>query len=163
MSAGPLPIPSDFAPALTDYLSLHLPLTSAMEVSVRSATEKRVELDVPLVPNLNHEQTAFGGSISACGILAGWGLLWVMTQQRDPQPRLVIANSSTKYIRPIAANFEVVCDAPAETLLRQFDDNLAALGKAKLNLRSELYCEGKIAAVHDGVYVAMRPEGEATS
>ncbi|MEL7238834.1 MAG: YiiD C-terminal domain-containing protein, partial [Planctomycetota bacterium] len=142
----------------------HLPLTSAMAVTVRRADPSGVELAIPLEPNLNHEGTAFGGSISTGGILAGWGLLWVRTQRLPQPPRLVIAHSSTRYIRPVGGDFKVVCHAPNDKLCRQFEETLAATGKARLALRSELTCDGKIAAVHDGVYVALRadpPAGKA--
>ena len=146
------------AAALSQYLQDHLPLTAAMQVSVAAASPTGIELRVPLAANINHEQTAFGGSISACGILAGWGLLWVRCQSLSPAPRLVIAHSSTRYIRPIDEDFDVRCDSPGELDWTQFEQTYHATGKARLSLRSELTAGGKIAAVHDGVYVALRSE-----
>lgn len=143
--------------ALQDFLSRHLPLTAAMGVKVECACADCVDLRVPLQPNLNHELTAFGGSISTVGILAGWGWLWTQLHTRDPMPRLIIGHSTTRYIRPIDTDFEARCSHPGGAAFEQFEQTFAASGKARLALRSEVTVSGKIAAVHDGIYVAIDP------
>lgn len=57
---------------LQAYLHRQIPLSAAMQVSVVSATLDSVVLSAPLAPNINHKYTAFGGSVSALGILAAW-------------------------------------------------------------------------------------------
>ena len=149
--------PATCAQALQAFLAQHLPLTEAMGVRVVEASDDRIEVAVPLEPNLNHEQTAFGGSISTLGILAGWGWFWTQLRHHDPLPRLLIGHSSTRYIRPVEGPFSAVCHHPGQRPLQQFVETFAATGKARLALRSEIRFNDKIAAVHDGIFVAMKP------
>ena len=55
---------------LERYLYKHIPLSAAMQVSVQKMTAKSLTLHAPLAPNINHQQTVFGGSAST---LAGLG------------------------------------------------------------------------------------------
>ena len=81
------------ADRLTAYLHEHIPLTAAMGVRVLEARPERVRLRAPLGPNLNHRATAFGGSLSGLGILAGWCVMHVRLRPELPEARLVIARS----------------------------------------------------------------------
>lgn len=146
---------TDAADALAEYVKANLPLAGAMGVTIACASDAAVTLHVPLPPNLNHERTAFGGSISACGMLAGWGLIWLQMRHIEPRPRLVIAESQTRFIRPIDGNFEAVCAWPRPDSWQIAADALARHRRAKVPLRSELRVNGKTAAVHDGTFVVI--------
>lgn len=63
------------------YLHEHIPITRAMGLKVTAYDGDSVRLWAPLEPNLNHRNTAFGGSLSTLGILAGWSLLHVKMQE----------------------------------------------------------------------------------
>ena len=116
------------------------------------ASDDRVRLGVSLVPNLNHEQTAFGGSIAATGILGGWGLIWLRARRVMPMPRLVIAESQTRYMRPIEADFEATCVWPRAEAWAIALASLERAGRARVELRTELAVAGKVCAVHDGTF-----------
>ena len=47
---------------LQTYLHQHIPLSQAMQVTVMEASLQQVVLTAPLVPNINHRETVFGGS-----------------------------------------------------------------------------------------------------
>jgi thioesterase domain-containing protein len=66
--------------AVEQYLHEHIPLSKAMAVSVLSIDENGVILSAPLLPNINHRSTAFGGSISAVTILSAWTFVHVRLQ-----------------------------------------------------------------------------------
>ena len=51
--------------AIERYLHEHIPLTTHMEVGVDRIDGTGVRLTAPLAPNINHRQTAFGGSVAA--------------------------------------------------------------------------------------------------
>ena len=51
--------------AIERYLHEHIPLTTHMEVGVDRIDDTGVRLTAPLAPNINHRQTAFGGSVAA--------------------------------------------------------------------------------------------------
>ena len=67
----------DVPRALARYLHEHMPLTRALGVSVLAAGQQGVNLAAPLAANINHQSTAFGGSLASLAILAGWSWVWV--------------------------------------------------------------------------------------
>jgi thioesterase domain-containing protein len=67
------------------YLHEHIPLSQHMQVRVVSCDAHGVKLTAPLLPNINHRHTMFGGSASALAILAGW--TWLHTQLKGGSSR----------------------------------------------------------------------------
>ena len=65
---------------LQAFLRERIPLSDAMQVSVRSISAGQVVLSAPIAPNLNHRDTVFGGSASALAILAAWSVVCVRLQ-----------------------------------------------------------------------------------
>ena len=146
----------DPAAALTAYLHTHIPLTAAMGVRVLAAGSDGVRLHAPLGPNLNHRDTAFGGSLSGLGILAGWCVMHVRLRPELPDARLVIAKSEATYARPADDNFTAECrtpDAGWEKLLRAY----RRTGRGRITLISTLACRGEPVATVTGQYVALDP------
>ncbi|HEX6985931.1 MAG TPA: YiiD C-terminal domain-containing protein [Planctomycetaceae bacterium] len=145
-------IPAD---ALTRYLHDHIPLTRHMGIVVAECGPERVVLSAPLGPNVNHRETAFGGSLSGAAILAGWTWLHARLAARERRQRLVIHESNTAFERAVDGAFEAVCESPPAN---EFDRFLAALdrrGKARMTLESRILCRGEVAARHTGRYVAL--------
>jgi thioesterase domain-containing protein len=99
--------------AVEAYLHEHIPLSRALGLKVTGYDGKAVRLWAPLAPNLNHRQTAFGGSLSALGILAGWTLLHIKLGAGGDPPQLVIQRSETDYSVPVDSDFTAVCALPA--------------------------------------------------
>ena len=143
------------AEALRLYVAEHLPLSTAMGARVERADDEGVTLWFPIGPNLNHERTAFGGSLSAAGMLAGWGLIWLRARRLDPVPRLVIAESATRFIRPVDADFHARAAWPRPDAWAMADDAIGRHGRAKLSIRTELVVDGRVAAAHDGVFAVI--------
>lgn len=143
---------------LQDFFCAKVPLAPAMGVEVIEATPARIRLRFPLGPNLNHHGTAFGGSLSAAGILAGWSLLHVGLAAEGIKAATVVAESTTRYLTPIAAQFEALAEAPPRQAWEEFLDMLARWGRARLQIRTEMRAAGvtgPAAAVHEGVYAAI--------
>src|SRR6185437_15768986 len=86
---------------LERYLHEQIPLSAAMSVRVRMATPERVQLAAPLFPNVNHNETVFGGSAAALATLSAWTLLHLRIARAGLNARLVIQRSSMEYERPI--------------------------------------------------------------
>ena len=143
---------------LAAYVSANLPLSRAMGVGVVEAGDDLVRLAVPIGPNLNHEQTAFGGSLAAAGMLAGWSLIWLRARRLTPAPRLVIAESQMRFIRPVAGDFEARCEWPRPGAWETAAATLERSGRARVPLRSELRYGGRVAAVHGGSFVVIARE-----
>ena len=51
-----------------EYLHRHIPLSKAMGIQVVEASADGVVLGAQFEPNLNHQDTVFGGSASAAAI-----------------------------------------------------------------------------------------------
>lgn len=145
---------------LGPYLREHIPLSAALGVEVVDASPARVHVHAPLAPNLNHRRTAFGGSISAVAILAGWGLLWVRLRGITAGHHIVIHSNSVSYLAPVEDDFEAVCLPPGAAVWERFLRTLERRGKARLDLHAEVRAGGVLAAEFRGRYVVLAPEDE---
>jgi thioesterase domain-containing protein len=143
-----------------EYLHDHIPLAAAMGTSVRVADIEGVVLSVPLRPNVNFHSTAFGGSVAAQGILAGWTLVHVRLEHQGIQARTVIQRSDVAYLEPIHEDFEVHTLAVDADAWQRFLVSLARWGRARIRVASEVRCRGVLVARVKGDYVALGGEGE---
>lgn len=143
---------------LERYLHEHIPITNAMGVEVVRADELHVALRAPLEPNLNHRNTAFGGSIGAVATLAAWSWLHVRARTLDFPVRLVIRTSHVEFLAPIDDEFEAICKAPSYEAYAKYRDALHRHGRARIALDVRV-CQGeKLCATFTGSFVALRGE-----
>lgn len=81
-----------------------VPLLAHAGLRVLEVAPDRVRAMLPLVANGNHHGSAFGGSLSLLGIVTGW-LLAYAGQTAEPRTRnIVIADSRSRYQRPLHAD-----------------------------------------------------------
>src|SRR5262245_59469418 len=99
---------------LQSYLHEHMPLTKAMVVEVILSGEEGIRLRAPLPPNINHRQTAFGGSISTLAMTAAWSYVHRRLQSMEMPARVVVSNSETRYLQPAKDDFEAWCPMPPD-------------------------------------------------
>ena len=140
--------------AVTRYLHDHIPITRHLGVTVEQYDGRTLLLAAPLEPNLNHRETAFGGSIASLAILACWSLVHLRLTEEEIVCRLVIQNSSLDFLAPAEDDFQARCTLPDDGEWEKFKRALTKKRKARLRLRSEVLVASKIVAVHDGAYVA---------
>lgn len=138
------------------YLHSHIPLSRDIGVRVTSVGEEGVTLSAPLQSNLNHESTAFGGSISALSILSGWTYLCMRLRASMEPSRIVIQRSEVNYLQPIRSDFTARCMAPTVDEWDRFWDLLQKRGKGRIVLESDVTCDGKQSAAFTGTYVAIK-------
>ena len=134
------------------FLHEQIPLTRAMEVQVESYDDGQLILIAPLAANHNHLGTAFGGSLAALVMLAGYALLWLELGDRDAH--LVISESALKFRRPVSGTLRAICQRPDEGTMWAFKAEFAAKGKARLRLAVVIEDEGQTAVAFEGAYVA---------
>lgn len=137
------------------YLHEQIPLSAAMGVRVRMATAQRVQLTAPLGPNINHNETVFGGSAAALATLSAWTLLHVRMSRAQLRGRLVIQRSGIEYECPIPGDFDAVCQFADETAWERFRTTLARRGRARLTLTACLLHAGRRMAGFQGDFVAI--------
>ena len=140
---------------LERYLHQQIPLSAAMGVRVTMATPERVQLAAPLAPNVNHNETVFGGSAAALATLSAWTLLHVRLARAEQHARLVIQRSSMEYERPIAGDFAAVCRFADELAWERFRSTLVRRGRARLTLAACLVHDAQRMATFEGDFVAL--------
>lgn len=146
--------------ALEAYLHEHIPLSRAMEVRVERADGDAVVLSAPLAANINHQDTAFGGSVSALAILAGWALVHVRLAAGPGHGRIVIQRNQIEYLAPMVGRFRARATAPEAGAWSRFLRMLERKGVGRVEVTAEVTVEGteEAGARLRGQYVAM--EGE---
>src|SRR5450432_2933317 len=137
-----------------EFLREQIPLARAMEVHVESYDSRQLTLTAPLSANHNHLGTAFGGSLAALVMLAGYALLWL--ELEDRAAHLVIAESTLKFRRPVTGVIRAICRRPEAAALAQFKADFAATGKARLQLEVTIEEDDEPALEFEGTYVARR-------
>ena len=145
---------------LTDYLRERIPLAETLGVVARVAGPGGVTLAAPLEPNLNHQGTAFGGSVSAIAILAAWSNVKLRLAAAGSDARIVIHESKVRYERPIDSGILAHSPALAEEAWERFERTLARRGLARIAVDTRVEAEGTVAARFVGSFVAVA-EGRA--
>jgi thioesterase domain-containing protein len=146
--------------AVEQYLHEHIPLSKAMAVSVTSIDDNGVILSAPLLPNINHRSTAFGGSLSAVTILSAWTFVHVRLQTFSIPCQIVIQSSNINYLKPIESDFQAHCLTPSLENWNRFVKTFSTRGKGRIVLDAEIYSEGLLAGKFQGEYVAIKTKVE---
>jgi thioesterase domain-containing protein len=151
------------AQEVQEYLYSNFPLSRAMEVGVRSAGEDGVRLGAPLGANLNHQGTAFGGSISALALLSAWTVVHLGLRDEGMPCRIVIQRNSVEYLRPVDGDFEALCATPDEAEWERFVDTLRRRGRARIVVRAQLLAGNEVVGTFQGSFVAALAESCAAA
>lgn len=144
--------------ALQRYLLLHIPLSGAMATQVVEGSPERVVLEAPLTPNLNHRNTAFGGSVSALAVLAGWALVHLRLRDDGHAARTVIQRSDVAYLAPVTDAFQARALPPGDKEWARFLRSLTRWGRGRIGIRVEVFCREKRVAEMTGEYVALKAD-----
>lgn len=127
-----------------------------MGIEVQFASPERVLLSATLAPNVNHQGTAFGGSIGSLAMLAGWSWMWVIMRERKSMPKLVISNCRIDFIAPVEGAFTAELRPPCDSDVVNFVKSFDLRGSARMDLTVEILCKGHIVAKFKGGYVAIQ-------
>jgi|KBSMisStandDraft_5_1062788.scaffolds.fasta_scaffold04476_5 thioesterase domain-containing protein len=138
---------------MEEFLHQQIPLTRAMRVRVEDEDSRGLTLSAPLDENHNHLGTAFGGSLAALMMLAGYVFLWLELNNRDAH--IVISKSRIKFRSPVRNMLRAVCARPRPEDLERFRADFGAEGKARISLEVSIEHDGQTAAHLDGMYVAL--------
>lgn len=140
---------------LEEYLHERIPLSAAMQVSVEEVSAEQVILGAPLLPNINHRDTVFGGSASALAILSAWSLLHTKLTTTGYKTRLVIQRNTMSYEHAITDYFTARTLAPAPDKWQAFTRMLERKGRARISVSSTLWYEGHEVGNFEGEFVAL--------
>jgi thioesterase domain-containing protein len=139
------------------HLHRYIPLSASIGVKVVELElgPDRVVLEAPLSPNLNHRETAFGGSVAAVAILAGWTLVHARLRAEGLPGHIVIQESSVRYERPIHGAFRAVCDGVDDQQWSRLVRALTRRGKGRIKADVRLTVDGEPVGTFHGTYVAL--------
>ena len=135
-------------------LHAEIPLTRAMGVRALRADGNGLTLGAALAPNLNHKQTAFGGSLNSLATLACWGLIQLLVRDRGQAITVVIQESSVRFLKPVMQDFEAICPLPPKPEIERFLHTLERKGRARLALDATVHADDEIALRFHGQFVA---------
>lgn len=145
------------AAELQALLRHDFPLSAHLGARVAVADGRHVILAAPLAPNRNRSGTAFAGSLNALATLAGWSWLWLRLRDEQLVAESVLQDSTIRYDRPVATDFEATCDPPPGPALDRFLAALRRRSRARLRLEVRLADDAGPAASFTGRYVATLP------
>ncbi|WP_273430230.1 YiiD C-terminal domain-containing protein [Chitinibacter tainanensis] len=145
---------SDNLPALlARTLHEEIPLTREIGLSVASASPHLIELAAPLAPNINHKCTAFGGSLYAVAVLAGWSMVFARLHVAGLHAHIVIQDAQIEYLLPVVetinARCELASDGEFERCLKLFNRK----GRGRIELAVQIVTAQGVAVRFRGNYV----------
>lgn len=139
---------------LQSVLNNEIPITQALQVKVLNWQEQRLTLSLPLLPNINHMSTAFGGSLYCGAVLAGWGWMHLRLKELGAEKaHIVIQSGQISYPHPVLGDAIVQCDPPTEEEWAKFLRMFERRSKGRLSLSTSVIYEGAEAAVFNGQFV----------
>jgi len=139
------------------YLALHVPITKAMGIRLRSFDAAGVTMIAPLKPNINDKGIAFGGTLASILALSGWALTDLVLREAGEVADVLIAVATTEYRAPVAGRIVARCPRPPTEYLAAFLGAYRLRGKARLRLEAFIETKTGIAALFHATYVARRP------
>ena len=140
------------AAALERTLHDEIPLSQAMGIRVSAYDGTSLRLTAPLAPNINHQSTAFGGSLYSLAVLCGWGMLYLKLAEAALHKHIVIQESNIRYLLPVDHEMQAECSLDA-TALKPFLRMLAKHGRARLSIDVVIKHHGRPAVEFSGRYV----------
>jgi thioesterase domain-containing protein len=142
--------------ALQATLAAEIPLSRALGLTVASYSDGLLTLSAPLAPNINHKDTAFAGSLNAVLTLAGWSMLWLVVRRAAVPAKVVIQDSTIRYLHPVTRDFAAACRLPIGADLDRFLLMLRKKGWARMELAAEIRDDDRQSVMFSGRYVVQR-------
>ncbi|MGH8378478.1 MAG: YiiD C-terminal domain-containing protein [Gammaproteobacteria bacterium] len=155
MSGLPAALDAAGAKRLEAYLHKHIPLVRHMRIHVAACDTTGLTLTAPLAANINHQATAFGGSLESLAMLACWGLVWLLLES-ELEFHIVVAESRMRFLRPVSATLRAHCAMPDAAARQLFLDTLQRRRKARIELQARIVQADVRCAEFDGRFVAYR-------
>ena len=141
---------------LQSFLHEKIPLTQAMSIRVVTTGPRKLVLEAPLEPNVNHLGSAFGGALHALPTLACYAALWTLLREGGVDGHVVVKKSYAHYRQPVRGAFQAVCERPPPGIAAEFMDDLRRHKKARMDLEAIVPApDGKPAVEFHGSFVAL--------
>ena len=139
---------------LQTFLHQHIPATALLGLSVVRADAEQTVLTMPHAINYNHKHTVFGGSIALGATACGWAM--VHTVFPEAAGNIVIQQGETRYLRPADGDLTIITHGAAAQDWTALREMFERRGKGKIELKTEVFSNGVLAAVFEAKYVAIK-------
>ena len=122
-----------------------------MGIKVVNYTGSELTLVAPLDNNINHQLSAFGGSLFSIATLAGWGMMQLKLCEENLDANTVIASGDVGFFLPVTGELSCTCSLPDDWPL--FLQKMCDRGKASVNMISAIGTGDETAMQFNGRYV----------
>lgn len=133
-----------------------IPITMAMGLKVLAVTCEKSQIFCPLAPNINHQHTVFGGSLSSAHFLSCYVWLYSFLNQKKIEGHIVVKESRMEFLKPVDKDFIVTCMAPSQKEQDHFLSTLTRKAKAGLPLHSQVTSDQGLLTSMTAVFVAFK-------
>lgn len=137
--------------SLESALHAQIPISRHMGIKVTSYDGQTLVLEAPLANNINHQQSAFGGSLFSIAALTGWGLIQLKLSELYIEANTVIAGGDVSYDLPVLSQLK--CECKLEENYTEFVNKLTKKGKASLILKPTIVLDHANAMSFSGKFV----------
>lgn len=136
----------------------NIPISRDIGVSLERFDTAGLIIKAPLLNNINHSQTAFGGSLNAVAVLSCWTFLYLLLDQVEEKlPQIMIQKSSINYLKPVTTDFQAVCAWPEQPAINRFQTMYQRKKRARIELTSKIFAGNEPAVIFNGIFVAFSP------
>ncbi|QTF10509.1 fatty acid biosynthesis protein FabY [Brenneria izadpanahii] len=129
-----------------------IPLSEKMGVRISQYTGQKFITTMPETGNQNPHRTLFAGSMFSLATLTGWGLIWLLLRERHLGGTIILADAHIRYSTPVTGRPSAIADLGS---LSGDLDRLARGRKARVQLKVELFGDGKKGSLFEGVYIVL--------
>lgn len=145
------------AAALLARIREQIPLTQAMQLELQCCDDRRLELRLPLAPNINDKGTAFAGSITALGCITGWALLtlWGEREFGDGM-QVAVFDAHFQFRKPLRGDFSARVSLPPPADCAALQQAIVRRGKGRVSLSIELADAEGVAVTLQAAYALWR-------
>lgn len=139
---------------LQNRLHTDIPIAQQMGIEVSAYDGKTLSLKAPLANNINHKQTAFGGSLYSVSVLTGWSLIYLLLAEENLAGHIVIQKTQTHFLQPVTQDLLTHCRIESEKEKQRFLKIYRRKGIARLHLQVAIEDEnGQPQLSFEGDYV----------
>jgi len=139
---------------LQQTLQREMPICTPMGIRPVAWDGCRLEMEMPLAPNRNHQYSAFAGSINALLTIVGWGTVFLLLHHEGRTGNVVIRRSQIRYLRPVRDEMIIARGLPLDPSgLEFFYEFLRSKGHSKIDIATEIADADGPLASFQGSYV----------
>jgi len=131
-----------------------IPLCKQMGISIEKFDDEGLIAKAPLAPNINHKNSAFGGSLYNVCVIAGWSMVYGILLQKDISAHVVIQHSNIDYRTAVTSEDIVAfCESPKDRVIEKFIKTFEKRGMSRIALVVKIMQNDELAVHFEGKYV----------